>query len=87
MEFRAGLLTEAVMSGRLKATPNEAEPEIMLPLETVLAADAQTLNQSLVAFRAAILQILEQSAALGNHNEQTALGMMILFVPLQMLSE
>jgi hypothetical protein len=58
-----------------------------LPLEIVLAADAQTLNQSLVAFWTAVLQILKQPAALGHHHEQTALGVMILFVPFQMLGE
>jgi hypothetical protein len=56
-------------------------------LETVLAADAQTLNQSFVAFWTAILQILQQPSAARHHHEQTALRVMILFVPLEMLRQ
>lgn len=52
-----------------------------------LAADTKALNQSLVAFRATIFQILEHFPPAGDHGEESATGMMILVMGLEMLSQ
>lgn len=61
----------------------ETRPRLLENRE--LAADAETLNKSLITLWTAILQIIEQLSTPGHHREQTALGMMVLLVCLEML--
>jgi hypothetical protein len=56
-------------------------------LGTVLAADAELLDQRLIARLVLALDVVEQLAALGNQLEQAAAGMVVLDVALEMLGE
>ena len=52
-----------------------------------LTADAQALNQGLVAFRTTAAQVFQQAAAPRDHRQQTPAGMMIFAVRLEMILE
>jgi hypothetical protein len=59
-------------------------PAFALPL---LLAQTELFNNGTVALNVVFGQVVEQVAAATYHLEQTAAGMMILFVHLQMLGE
>ena len=69
------------------AAPSRPRAKTALPLETVLAPDAQTLNQSFVALRTAIFQVLQHPAAARDHGEQATLRVVVLLMPFQMFRE
>src|SRR5215471_13763798 len=50
-----------------------------------LLADAQFLNDGLVAFGIGLSEVVEQAATLAHHHEKTAPGGMVLLVGLEML--
>ena len=52
-----------------------------------LAADTQTLNQGLIPFRIATLQIIQQLAPAGHHGKESPAGVVILFVRFEVLGE
>jgi len=55
--------------------------------EPPLPANAKPLNQSLISFRAAALQILQKPATPSHHGQQTSPRVMVLIVRLEMLGE
>src|SRR5262249_54460113 len=52
-----------------------------------LTAQPKALNELLIALIVCALQIVEQAAALANHDEQAATGMEVLFMGLQMVRQ
>src|SRR5438270_14012777 len=52
-----------------------------------LSANAQALNQGLIAVWTAILQIIEQFTTSGKHRQKSALRVMILLMRLEMLRQ
>jgi hypothetical protein len=53
----------------------------------ILAADTKTVDQRLVPFRAAALQIIQKTPPAGNHQQQPAPGMVIFLVGLKMIGQ
>jgi hypothetical protein len=52
-----------------------------------LAADPKAVNQGLVPFGAAALQVINQTPTAGDHQQQPAPGMVVLLVGLNMLRQ
>ncbi len=52
-----------------------------------LLAQTQGVDQLAIAFNVGALEVIEQLAAAGNHHQQTAAGMEILLVGLEVLGE
>src|SRR5579884_1050175 len=52
-----------------------------------LTADAEALDEVLVPFRTATLQVIQQAPPARHHGQQTTAGMKILLVRLEMLPE
>src|SRR5581483_5506752 len=52
-----------------------------------LAADAEALDQSLVTFGAAALQVIQQPAPSRDHRKQSPAGMIVLLVRLEVIPE
>src|SRR5690606_21102468 len=58
------------------------------PLPAIfLAAQAELLDQGLIATLVLALQVVEQAAALRNQSEQTTTGMVVLLVVLEVLGQ
>jgi len=61
--------------GRYVLRGRETRPHLQ---ESILTANAQTLNQGLVALRIRTLQILQKTAPLRHHRPANAPGVMVL---------
>jgi hypothetical protein len=57
------------------------------PAEKQLLADAESLNNGLIALGIVSLQVIEQATALANQHEQAASGAMVFLVRLEMLGQ
>lgn len=85
---RAGQITRERIEHRHLKLPYESRPlRPRLLYKNRLAADSKALNQSLVALRTAIFQIVEQLATTGHHSQQPAPGVMVFTMRFKMLSQ
>ena len=72
------LLHNALYNRKIKCTASKKTQQ------RILLSDTQLLNQGAIAINIFLLQILQQAAALADQLEQTAPGMMILGMGLEM---
>ena len=67
--------------------PNTKRPELRQSSGTRLAAQAETLDQGAVTLDVDLLQVVEKTTTIADHEQQTATGVVIVLVELQVLGE
>jgi hypothetical protein len=81
---RKGLRQTGVNRTRRSAVHQDGLPGPR-PRQSGLTADAQALNQVLVSFRVPALEIFQEASTHGHHHQQTAPGVVILLIRLEMV--